>query len=180
MVFGGIAGIMPSEPGDVDNGQVPSITNKTRETSELQDMYRRTLAASWACSGGELPPDKLIEDIFNGGNGGFMAPPPRPSPRQTDYDSDNESRRTVTNLHPDSARGRNRQTGGHRRTGSNNNNSIDTTSSSGFSAVSGRGSIEQQINQSSRDRKYGLREHKELTEFDVRDDLCSWAVETRC
>src|SRR5258706_6881042 len=32
-------------------------------------MYRRTLAASWAQQAGELPADKCIEDIFDGGDG---------------------------------------------------------------------------------------------------------------
>ena len=179
MVFGGIAGIMASEPGEGDDGgHMPSITSKTRELSELQDMYRRTLAASWACMAGEVPPDKLVEDIFAGGDGGFMAPPPRPQIRHTEDDSDGESRRTIRNLHPDSARHHNRQNSGHGRNGSKNG-SMDTTSSSSISGVSGRGSIEQQMNLSNRDRKSGPKEEKDLTEFDVREDLRSWSIEAR-
>lgn len=40
-----------------------------RDVHELHDMYRRTLAASWACQPGELPADECIEDIFQGGDG---------------------------------------------------------------------------------------------------------------
>lgn len=42
---------------------------KSRDVYELQDMYRRALAASWACQPGELPADQCIEDIFSGGDG---------------------------------------------------------------------------------------------------------------
>src|ERR1700716_481988 len=87
MVFGGIAGILPPEHGEPDDlGSLPSI-NMGRETGDLQDMYRRTLAASWTCRGGELPPDQLIEDLFAGGDG---CPPgsqnSRSSDRHEDYD----------------------------------------------------------------------------------------------
>lgn len=88
LVFGGIAGIMNAEQGDSadndSNGHIPSLTSKTRDLSELQDMYRRTLAAAWSCSAGELAPDRLVEDIFAGGDGGNMLPPPSPfNPRHT-------------------------------------------------------------------------------------------------
>lgn len=76
-MFGGIAGIMAGESGEpVDDsatklGAAPNATsaNKTRDASELQDMYRRSLAASWACQSGDLPADECIEDIFAGGDG---------------------------------------------------------------------------------------------------------------
>lgn len=68
MVIGGIAGVLSTEVGEGED--IPSITSKTRELSEAQDIYRRTLAAAWACQIGELAPDKLIEDLFAGGDGG--------------------------------------------------------------------------------------------------------------
>ncbi|KAI7785804.1 oestrogen-responsive protein [Diaporthe eres] len=64
-----------------DDTQDPSSSNlsaqfslgknngKSRDVYELQDMYRRALAASWACQPGELPADECIEDIFEGGDG---------------------------------------------------------------------------------------------------------------
>lgn len=36
---------------------------------KVQDMYRQTLAASWAAQTGELRADEVIEDIFGGGSG---------------------------------------------------------------------------------------------------------------
>lgn len=78
-MFGGIAGIMASGESAVDASQdEPSLgktktqtlsSAKTRDASELQDMYRRALAASWSCQPGELPADECVEDIFGGGDG---------------------------------------------------------------------------------------------------------------
>lgn len=86
-VFGGIAGIISSsEPvpsghgagsqaiGDGAGGgggeiQMPSLTANSREAGEMQDMYRRTLAAYWSAQPGELKADEAIEDIFAGGDG---------------------------------------------------------------------------------------------------------------
>ncbi|KAK4156976.1 N-terminal C2 in EEIG1 and EHBP1 proteins-domain-containing protein [Chaetomidium leptoderma] len=80
-VFGGIAGFVagdafePVDAGANTPGHAPSsFTGKSRDVFELQDMYRRALAASWASPPGELPADQCIEDIFGGGEG-FGAPP---------------------------------------------------------------------------------------------------------
>lgn len=43
--------------------------SKNRDHAEVQDLYRRTLAASWSRQPAELPVDECIEDIFSGGNG---------------------------------------------------------------------------------------------------------------
>ncbi|PNS16249.1 hypothetical protein CAC42_6356 [Sphaceloma murrayae] len=70
-VFGGIAGIISSEAADApeEGAHMPSLSSKSRETGELQDMYRRTLAASWAAQPDEPRADECIEDIFAGGDG---------------------------------------------------------------------------------------------------------------
>ncbi|KAG5926377.1 hypothetical protein E4U53_003098 [Claviceps sorghi] len=47
---------------------MPSIS-KSRDAAEVQDLYRRTLVASWSRQPNELPADECIEDIFSGGNG---------------------------------------------------------------------------------------------------------------
>jgi hypothetical protein len=48
-VFSGIAGIMAGEQQELDDsGADPTLNSKSRETGELQDMYRRTLAAYWS------------------------------------------------------------------------------------------------------------------------------------
>ncbi|KAI1101516.1 N-terminal C2 in EEIG1 and EHBP1 proteins-domain-containing protein [Jackrogersella minutella] len=103
-MFGGIAGIMtgtgneqiqveaPSEDGSGGSPGGKNSSNsaaanasslsKSRDASELQDMYRRALAASWACQPGELPADECIEDIFSGGDGwsDTTRPGAKPSP----------------------------------------------------------------------------------------------------
>ena len=91
-VFGGIAGLMAPDQVEDDvshmsTGQsfssfhsplqvkvpdgsqaLPNLA-KPRDNSEIQDLYRRTLAASWYSQTSELPADECIEDIFSGGNG---------------------------------------------------------------------------------------------------------------
>ncbi|KAL2210318.1 hypothetical protein CC79DRAFT_492656 [Sarocladium strictum] len=69
-VFGGIAGFTAGEQveDEATGPAVPSIS-KPRDAAEVQDLYRRTLAASWYRQPSELPADECIEDIFSGGNG---------------------------------------------------------------------------------------------------------------
>lgn len=231
MVFGGIAGVLSTEASDggVDEtgGHMPNMTSKTRELSELQDMYRRTLTATWSCGSDELPPDKLIEDLFAGGDGGAMKPPPllaksrfsppsQPgSPKQDDETgadsasiSEPDSKRTVGSrfLTPDMARrGRDRDVGKSEsrtaqwRSSSSRTGSADASSarsSSLMSGVSGRESIEQQMQMQRLDkdrekdrerdrdkerekRRKGPRNGREVSEFDVREDLRSWEIEAR-
>ncbi|KAI0384516.1 N-terminal C2 in EEIG1 and EHBP1 proteins-domain-containing protein [Hypomontagnella monticulosa] len=103
-MFGGIAGIMTNggeqilqmEPASED-GLAPSSTktntlNKSRDASELQDMYRRALAASWACQPGELPADECIEDIFSGGDGWSDSSRPRRHASRRSHTSVDSSR----------------------------------------------------------------------------------------
>jgi hypothetical protein len=80
-VFGGIAGIIHSEgpskgegvgPEGAAEGQdpvVPNLSSRNKEVGEMQDMYRRTLAAFWTSQPGELRADECVEDIFAGGDG---------------------------------------------------------------------------------------------------------------
>lgn len=71
-VFGNIAGIMAGDQGDSDDaGAIPSLlSTKARDAGEMQDLYRRTLAADLTSyGGGELRADLAIEDIFSGGDG---------------------------------------------------------------------------------------------------------------
>ncbi|KAH9889187.1 N-terminal C2 in EEIG1 and EHBP1 proteins-domain-containing protein [Xylariomycetidae sp. FL2044] len=99
-MFGGIAGIMTGEqvePEDGGPGALPNL-NKSRDTSELQDMYRRSLAASWACQPGEVPADECIEDIFSGGDGwseknggGAAATAKKPVPHRSNTSSSSDS-----------------------------------------------------------------------------------------
>ena len=87
-IFGGITGIVASsevmnggETGFEDHEDYAAVggvvsammaggpTVKGHENADVQDVYRRALAASWACQAGELPADECIEDIFSGGDG---------------------------------------------------------------------------------------------------------------
>ncbi|ESA44277.1 hypothetical protein GE21DRAFT_2030 [Neurospora crassa] len=86
-VFGGIAGLVAGDvldpnadahnfarnhhqaAADLALGQLPSLSHKSRDVFELQDCYRRVLAASWESQPGELTADQCIEDIFSGGDG---------------------------------------------------------------------------------------------------------------
>lgn len=82
-VFGGLASLsLPSaDDSHPTSSHIPLATSvppptssktgiTTRdETIKVQDMYRQTLAASWAAQTGELRADEVIEDIFGGGSG---------------------------------------------------------------------------------------------------------------
>ena len=174
-VFGGIAGIMTTEQGDTDDGgNVPSMSSKARESGRLQDMYRRTLAASWAAQVGELRADKCIEDIFNGGDGwgGTDNTPTTPSPRigggTTDDESDVDSRTT---------RGHKIGSVGSQETVKpllrqrNSSKSENTTG-----AVSGRSSIAQQVHSGHSFTRPAYRRANEIDEFSAREDLRSWEI----
>jgi hypothetical protein len=177
MVFGGIAGIVPAEHGDPDDlGRIPSI-NTSRETGDLQDMYRRTLAASWTCREGELPPDQLIEDLFGGGSGWTAAVSTSRSTRSgpEEYDdsgstSDTDSRRTIQGhrLSPNPEKRLKSSTSLHSRNGSKGHD--DSMS----------GSIERQIYDSSKEKRWRNRSQvREISEFNVRRDLRSWDISVK-
>ena len=177
-VFGGIAGIMTAEQGDTDDGgNVPSMSSKARESGKLQDMYRRTLAASWTAQAGELPADKCIEDIFNGGDGwgGGESATPVPSPRIGGGSTDDES--DGINGDANNLRRHKRNTSGAgshdtlKPTLRQRTSSKDATTGT----VSGRGSIEQQV-QSGHDSKRHTHRRNEVDEFTARDDLRSWEI----
>jgi hypothetical protein len=215
-VFGGIAGIVATEAGDPkavgdrgsSGGDIAPLTKKTRELTESQDMYRRTLAATWACLPGELPPDMLIEELFAGGDGGSVRPPENThgwkSAKKAEGDdmsstSDLDSRTPrPTFLSPDATadgfRNGNRagaadgsakqEQTGHRRHGTRSGNGSGSLNcASGDPAVSGRASIEQQMPESMRGHGHrqsdGRKEYKEVSEFDIREDLSSWIVTDR-
>lgn len=191
MIFGGIAGVLSTEDGE--GGDMPSLSSKTRELSEAQDLYRRTLAATWACQHGELPPDKLIEDLFAGGDGGQMQPPPKqqhkqlqPSPHFREESmgsssSEAESRRTVTPRHLSPETARSHQNHNHNR----HRNVSDATVTSNMtmsSAMSGGSSIDHQVkhdHHSNGSRRKNKGEHNMVSELELREDLRSWQVRVR-
>ncbi|CAA9959041.1 hypothetical protein P3342_003989 [Pyrenophora teres f. teres] len=172
-VFSGIAGIMAGDQAELeDDGAAPSLTSKSREAGELQDMYRRTLAAYWSAQPGELKADECIEDIFAGGDGWGDRDKPysqhtrTPTSRFTPGDSgasvsENDSRhmRATSSAH--------RKSHETLRPGDMKPNRS--------SNVRGRGSLEQQASHMKAEaarKRYGPQQ--EVDEFDLREDLCSW------
>ncbi|KAL2180954.1 N-terminal C2 in EEIG1 and EHBP1 proteins-domain-containing protein [Thermothelomyces heterothallicus CBS 202.75] len=101
-VFGGIAGFVAGdafEPVDVRAATTPghapsSFTGKSRDAFEVQDMYRRALAASWASQPGELSADQCIENIFSGGEG-FEPPPAAPFSSSSSHARSHSRRHTA-------------------------------------------------------------------------------------
>ncbi|KAL8699963.1 MAG: hypothetical protein Q9224_001186 [Gallowayella concinna] len=180
-VFGGIAGIMTAEQGQGDDfSHMPSMSSKTREAGKLQDMYRKTLAASWAAQEGELPADECIEDIFAGGDGWGRAlkgqkKPTKLSSDSTDGEESDADRRTLKAHHRNTSSSYSKHTSnkskGHLRPSSRSNKSSDN------SGISGRASIEQQVQSSSTDTStQNWRRADELDEFTAREDLRSWEI----
>ncbi|KAL8933902.1 MAG: hypothetical protein Q9211_005518 [Gyalolechia sp. 1 TL-2023] len=179
-VFGGIAGIMTAEQGQGDDySHMPSMSSKTRELGKLQDMYRKTLAASWAAQDGELPADECIEDIFAGGDGWGKTrkegkKPGKPS--STDGEASDVDRRTLKAQHRTTSGSYSKHTSkkskGHLRTTS------QTKSSSDNSGVSGTASIDRVQSSSSDSPAYNWRRADELDEFTAREDLRSWEIST--
>lgn len=181
-MFGGIAGIMTAEQGDPDDtGNVPSLSTKTRELGKLQDIYRRTLAASWAAQDGELPADQCIEDIFAGGDGwgkskassGMTSP--KPSGGSTDGNESDGDRSTLKAHKRGASSGFGKHSPskpkGHIRNTSRSIKNTDTSS------VSGRASIEQQVHSSTDEAQpQKFRKPNELDEFTAREDLKSWEI----
>ena len=153
-----------------DTSRMPSINDRSREYMDLQDMYRSTLAATWACQPGELPPDQMIENIFAGGDG-FAPGYPRSKTEEDEDDdrasfSDTDSRRTPRGGYSpgNSARSRDRL-GFHSR-----NNSRQSDYSFGSSG--------KDRNESHSYGKTGSRKRKKKiqSDTDVREDLRSWEI----
>ena len=178
-VFGGIAGIMTAEQGDTDDGgNVPSMSSKARESGKLQDMYRRTLAASWAAQAGELPADQCIEDIFAGGDGwgGSSSASGVPSPKMTGGSTED-----------DESDADNRTLRGHKRNTSGSHDTLKPSfrprkSSKGGThsgPVSGRGSIASNVRPNHESDGQKQRPANEIDEFVAREDLRSWEIATQ-
>lgn len=172
-MFGGIAGIMAGESGEAEGADhMSTLNSKSREMGEIQDMYRRNLAASWSAQPGELRADACIEDIFAGGDGWGN------SKHHTGdkLAADHHHRASL-----DHSEGRSHH--GHRRHGSKDSiASGETTPKAAArghghvrSASNGRASLEQHAKSLKADviNTYG-RPNCEVDEFELREDLRSW------
>ncbi|KAI5238436.1 hypothetical protein E4T43_07383 [Aureobasidium subglaciale] len=200
-VFGGIAGIMSQEVAEAteEGSNMPSLSNKSRENGELQDMYRRTLAASWVAQPGELRADDCIKDIFAGGDGwgshlDHVQHSSRPYPG-SDGDKSRSANLTPTDNFTRSPRSKS-PLAGHQRNVSKESAhsdrrkgfdgwSKDTSSNTGAhlgkqGAFGGRSSLHQQamkfeMESAKRKTKPG---QNEVDEFDNpwREDMRSWKI----
>lgn len=184
-VFGGIAGIVTSDQGESDDvGHMLSMSSKTREISKLQDMYRQTLAASWAAQAGELPADKCIEEIFAGGdgwggNGPYKKLPEAREMSNSTEETENDESQAALRHHGRSPR---YQPGAHRPQGNHRENSRDNSKGTAPNGVSGRKSIEQQLSSrigEDERQDYARMRAQEVDEFSTREDLRSWKISVK-
>lgn len=171
MVFGGIGGILPPEPGEIEEpGSLPSI-NVSRENGDLQDMYRRTLAASWTAHSDEFLPDQLIEDIFAGGRGiRSSTRNGARSERADDGDdasiSDTASRMTIQDNRMDLV-GNNKWP---------NTSLVHNSSRTDLRDTDGSSSLMGSFPDIKDEPRKSFRSETEISEFDVRDDLRTWEI----
>lgn len=156
---------------------MPTIS-KSRDHGELQDMYRRALAASWAAHADELPADQCLEDIFNGGDG-WKTHDKVLTPRITHDDSGEERNlrfhhRSTSGASSKSATSQSTVTGKRiMRTGHKHSRSRETLGPSPQSTVDMHDTSSE--NSSERGRT-GFKKAPELDEFDIRDDLVAWRL----
>ncbi|KAH7409366.1 N-terminal C2 in EEIG1 and EHBP1 proteins-domain-containing protein [Cadophora sp. MPI-SDFR-AT-0126] len=177
-VFGGIAGIMAGEQAEQDDvGHMPTIS-KSRDHGELQDMYRRALAASWAAHEDELPADQCLEDIFNGGDG-WKTHDKVSTPRITHDDSGEERNlrhhhRSTSGASSKSGTSQSTITGKRvMRMGHRHSRSRETLGPSSQSALD----MHDTSSENSSDRgRTGFKKAPEVDEFDIRDDLVAWRL----
>ncbi|GMF81468.1 unnamed protein product [Aspergillus oryzae] len=178
MAFGGITGVISSEQTDPDDlGPLPSIHMQSREAADMQDMYRRTLAASWNSRSDDVPADKLVEDLFSGSiswsnevhglqsaeaKGGEHLPSIGAATKNT----------SANRLSPNFER--------RPKSSSSNQFRIDGKLPEFNSRVGHsrkRSSIEHQLYGTAKGNAWKNRSNDhELSEFDVREDLRSWEI----
>ncbi|KAJ5678188.1 uncharacterized protein N7477_003821 [Penicillium maclennaniae] len=181
-VFGGIARVVHSaDPGDTEEmGHMPSITTKSRELADMQDIYRRTLAASWTSRPCDLPADKLVEELFTGSpcwtKNTYNSPDLSGSEQGSPFlgvDSAMKQTRSGKGLSPSFESRRSKSSSSNRSHSSSR--TPDTFSSNGHHREDG--SIEQQLYDGIKGRGWKSQNaDSERCEFDVREDLRSWEV----
>lgn len=91
-VFSGIAGIVVGEPEDKEGlgPRTPAAVISKAQVAEndLRELYRQTIAVEWTSLPGSLSADKVIEDIFSGGDGWGPQDRPRSSGKDAGMDPD--------------------------------------------------------------------------------------------
>ena len=171
---------MAGEQGEPDDlGHLPSMSSKSRELSELQDMYRRALAASWGAQPGELPADECIENIFAGGDGWSKEEDRNTPAVQGKSHEDDGSGSVSDNDHTRMHQPKRSRLGFARRAYSKPASKRERGSKGDrdeIGAASGGASIGQQAQQS---KGYKGNRHghmHEVDELEIREDLRSWQI----
>lgn len=169
---------------------MPSVPHKSREVGELQDMYRRTLAASWVAQEDELPADQCIEDLFAGGDGwknGLKTPTLDPTlshRRQhlSHLDRDDSGSPSGEDKHSPMGRHKRNHSGASARsnltaiskastrTGVNHARKHSRTGSAQLRDARALGDVEESVQR---------RNPLEVDEFDLMDDLVAWSLPGR-
>ena len=162
---------------------MPTI-GKSRDQGELQDMYRRALAASWAAHAAELPADQCVEDIFNGGDGFQEKQHDRHEQHSVPRFENSASDEHLNRHHHRSQSG-----------GSSKSSSTITTKAKNFTRIGGHKRTDSRetlspapgiqnshadSSENSLDRgRTGFVKANEVDEFEVRDDLVAWALPSK-
>ncbi|KAJ5219089.1 uncharacterized protein N7498_001188 [Penicillium cinerascens] len=180
-VFGGIARVVHSaDPSDSEElGHMPAINTKSREIADMQDIYRRTLAASWTSRAGDLPADKLVEDLFAGSscwtNDVHNSPDLSGSEHGSPFlsaDAAVKQTRSGKRLSPGFEKRPKSSSSNHSR---GSGKAPGTVSSLGHPQKGS--SLEQQLYDGAKGRGWKSRNaDNEKCEFDVREDLRSWEI----
>ncbi|RAL10001.1 uncharacterized protein BO97DRAFT_479662 [Aspergillus homomorphus CBS 101889] len=185
MVFGGIAGVVSTEQGEHDDlGRLPSINSQSREVTDMQDMYRRTLAASWNSRADDLPADKLIEALFSGSIS-WADNQHSQSENPTEHHSDRLSPYSRTGARQASTENRLSPSSFEKRPRSSSSNHFRNELKVSETAprmdhTRKDGSIESQLHDNPKGKSWKSRNvDHELSEFDVREDLRSWEITSK-
>ena len=151
-----------------------SMSSKTREHREFQDMYRRNLTAHWTAQPGEPRADECIENIFAGGDGwGHPSGSHYLGVNSRHGDGD----RNQSSKH---AHARSRSGGIFKGPGTTPPDAAfrpKRREPSASTGVSGRASLEQQANNMKADTAVTNNQAAyEIDEFAIREDLRSWKL----
>lgn len=173
--------------------------SKSRDISEVQDVYRRALAASWAGQPGELPADECIEDIFGGGDGWKTAPTKNQHRPTESPDEDNSSNpsdegglggtlrpRDIRRMHEQHHRqhsglseksvmtvtGRDAHERGLHRRDRSKEDLLRVSRNRSESMTS----LTPTMGSSERGREHGFKRHREVDECEMREDMVAWSL----
>lgn len=187
-VFSGIAGILVAEPEDTEGtGPMPAVNSKHQIAGdELKELYRRTVAANWTAMPGALAADRVLEDIFSGGDGwgskigggeGGKTPGREGNGALSDDENNSYHRRKHSKWSQGFAKRRPDHLKRHSKESLSRRSVEDLHGGSRALGVRGRASFEQQTQHMKEDAEIGHNRHaNEMDEMGLREDLRSWKI----